>query len=87
MHSTGIRAMGVLMDRIVTRSMAQPNSATHLLRSLKNIAPYCRWTEGVWEDVGLAWNEIEQTPRHIRQLSQLLCQLDYNATVVQRSEG
>lgn len=87
MHSTGIRAMGVLMDRIVTRSMAQPNSATHLLRSLKNIAPYCRWTEGIWEDVGLAWNEIEQTPRHIRQLSQLLCQLDYKATVAQRSEG
>ena len=87
MHSAGIRAMGVLMDRIVTRSMAQSNSNTHQLHSLKSIAPHCRWTEGVWEDLGLAWNEIEQTPRHIRHLSQLLCQLDYNATVAQRSLG
>jgi hypothetical protein len=87
MHSAGIRAMGVLMDRIVTRSMAQPNSNTHQLHSLKNIAPHCRWTEGVWEDLGLAWNEVEQTPRHIRHLSQLLCQLDYNAVAVQRSLG
>jgi DGQHR domain-containing protein len=42
MHSAGIRAMGVLMDRIVTRSMAQPNSNTHQLHSLQNIAPHCR---------------------------------------------
>ncbi|EXI65342.1 MAG: DGQHR domain protein [Candidatus Accumulibacter adjunctus] len=87
MHSAGIRAMGVLMDRIVTRSLAHPNSNAHRLSSLKSIAPYCRWTEGVWEGLGLAWNEIEQTPRHIRQLSQLLCQLDYNATAAQRNEG
>jgi hypothetical protein len=87
MHSAGIRAMGVLMDRIVTRSMAQPNSSTHQLHSLKNIAPECCWTEGVWKDLGLAWNEVEQTPRHIRNLSQLLCQLDYNATAAQRSLG
>jgi DGQHR domain-containing protein len=87
MHSAGIRAMGVLMDRIITRSMAQPNSNTHHLRSLNNIASHCRWTEGVWEDLGLGWNEIEQTPRHIRLLSQLLCQLDYNATAAQRSMG
>jgi DGQHR domain-containing protein len=87
MHSAGIRAMGVLMDRIVTRSMAQPNSNSHQLHSLKSIAPHCRWTDGVWEDLGLAWNEVEQTPRHIRHLSQLLCQLDYNATAAQRSVG
>jgi DGQHR domain-containing protein len=87
MHSAGIRAMGVLMDRIVTRSMAHPNSNTHQLHSLKNIAPRCRWTEGVWEDLGLAWNEVEHTPRHIRHLSQLLCQLDYNATAARRSLG
>jgi len=87
MHSTGIRAMGILMDRIVTRAMAQPNTAHHLMESLQNIAPHCRWTEGVWEDLGLIWNEVEQTPRHIRQLSQLLCQLDYNATAAQRSAG
>lgn len=87
MHSTGIRAMGILMDRIVTRATAQSNAAHHLMDSLRNIALHCRWTEGVWEDLGLAWNEVEQTPRHIRQLSQLLCQLDYNATVAARSAG
>lgn len=87
MHSAGIRAMGVLMDRIVTRSMAQPDSNTHQMQSLKNIAPHCHWTEGVWDDLGLAWNEVEQTTRHIRHLSQLLCQLDYNATAAQRILG
>jgi DGQHR domain-containing protein len=87
MHSVGIRAMGILMDRIVTRAMAQSASVTHMMDSLRNIAPHCRWTEGVWEDLGLAWNEVEQTPRHIRQLSHLLCQLDYNATVAHRTLG
>lgn len=80
MHSTGIRAMGVLMDRIVTRAMGYPEPRRHIVTSLHHIAHHCRWTSGVWDELGLEWNEIEQTPRHIRQLSQLLCHLDYQAT-------
>ena len=79
MHSTGIRAMGVLMDRIVARAIGHAEPLRHIVRSLHRISPHCRWTSGVWEDLGLEWNEIEQTPRHIRQLSQLLCHLDYTA--------
>ena len=81
MHSAGIRAMGVLMDRVVTRAMAQADVRAHILDSLRRIAPHCRWTEGAWEDLGIPWNEVQQTPRHLRQLSQLLCHLDYEATV------
>lgn len=80
MHSTGIRAMGVLMDRIVARAIGHPEPRRHIVTSLHRISPHCRWTSGVWDELGLAWNEIEQTPRHIRQLSQLLCHLDYAAT-------
>jgi DGQHR domain-containing protein len=81
MHSAGIRAMGVLMDRVVTRAMAYGDAAHHTLDSLGRIAPRCRWTAGIWEDLGLAWNDVQQTPRHLRQLGQLLCHLDYDATV------
>jgi DGQHR domain-containing protein len=84
MHSAGIRAMGVLMDRVVTRALVQPDAHGHIRHSLESIAPHCRWTDGVWDDLGIPWNEVQQTPRHIRQLSQLLCHLDYNA-VSQRS--
>ena len=38
----------------------------------KKIAPYCRWTEGTWETLGIAWNEIENTPRDIRKLQTAL---------------
>jgi len=84
MHSAGIRAMGVLMDRVITRALVQPDARGHILDSLQQIAPHCCWTDGVWEDLGIAWNDIQQTPRHIRQLSQLLCHLDYTA-ISQRS--
>jgi DGQHR domain-containing protein len=80
MHSVGIRAMGELMDRIATRASVTPVPATHIAESLARIAPRCRWVEGVWEDIGLAWNEVEQTTRHQRALSQLLCHLDYAAS-------
>jgi len=80
MHSAGLRAMGVLMDRIVTRALAQTDPQEHILESLRRIAPHCRWTDGIWEDMGIPWDEVQQTPRHIRQLSQQLCHLDYEAS-------
>lgn len=85
MHSAGLRAMGVLMDRIVTRAMGKRDSDRHINESLLAIAPHCRWTEGVWEELGLEWNEIQHTPRHLRQLSDLLCHLDYSASMAKGS--
>jgi hypothetical protein len=81
MHSAGLRAMGSVMDRIVNRASAQPDPSRHITQSLMNIAPYCRWTDGIWEDLGLPWNEIQNTSSHLRKLSEVLCHLDYEASV------
>lgn len=71
MHSAGIEAMGVLMDRIYAR--IQPTSDLRVVeRELRKISEFCRWTEGTWETLGIAWNEIENTHRDIRKLQTVL---------------
>jgi len=73
MHSAGIEAMGVLMDRIFGR--IHPNGDIKVVeRELLKVAPYCRWTEGSWDSLGVAWNEIQNTPRDIRRLQNALIQ-------------
>ena len=73
MHSAGIEAMGVLMDRIYAR--IQPTDDVKIVeRELQKVAPHCRWTKGVWESLGVAWNEIQSTPRDIRRLQNALVQ-------------
>jgi hypothetical protein len=74
MHSAGIRAMGRLMDRLMG-SVTQDgrHMAKAVVRELERIRPLCRWTAGVWEDLGgLRWNEIQNVPAHIRMLSKFL---------------
>lgn len=72
MRGAGIEAMGVLMDRI----WAKYSGATdieHIVRSeLERIADHCHWTSGTWTHVGLAWNEVENTPRSIKRLKDAL---------------
>jgi DGQHR domain-containing protein len=74
MHGCGIRAMGRLMDRMM--ASAVPFSDTHAERvraEMAAIAPHCHWTEGAWPELnGLEWNELQNTPRHIRMLSNVL---------------
>jgi DGQHR domain-containing protein len=77
MHSAGIEAMGYLMDRIMSRAFGASDTERQVLDSLARIAPSCAWTQGTWEPVGLRWNEIQNTPRHIRMLADLLIQYDY----------
>jgi DGQHR domain-containing protein len=74
MHGAGIRAVGRLMDRVMAGVNGRDPRATVLAeRELRHVAPICRWTTGEWADLnGLAWNEVENTPRHIRALSSLL---------------
>lgn len=73
MHSAGIEAMGVLMDRIYGR--IQPNDDIKIVeKELQKVAPHCRWTKGVWDSLGVAWNEIQNTPRDIRRLQNALVQ-------------
>jgi DGQHR domain-containing protein len=72
MHSAGVLAMGVLMDRIYARV---PHDEVKVIeRELRKVAPACRWNGGVWESLGVAWNEIQNTPRDIRRLQTALVQ-------------
>jgi DGQHR domain-containing protein len=75
MHSAGIEAMGVLMDRVYTRHAGKPNEYLAIRHDLENMARYCHWTEGKWEGLGLEWNEIQSTPKHIRSLSETLVRI------------
>jgi DGQHR domain-containing protein len=77
MHSAGIQAMGVLMDRIMTRLHGHGDPRREIQHSLHRLRPQCRWTDGVWEGLGLRWNEIQNVPKHVRGLSDLLVRLDF----------
>jgi DGQHR domain-containing protein len=73
MHGTGLRAMGRLMDRVVSAfHPSQRGLTAHFERELRKIAPVCRWTSGRWEELELGWREIQNVPRHLRLLSNLL---------------
>lgn len=74
MHGAGIRAMGRLMNRIMAGANSDRLRNTDYAESeLRLISPYCRWTEGVWEELGgLYWNEIQNVHRHISLLSNFL---------------
>lgn len=73
MHSAGIMAMGVLMDRIYAR-LSGAEDVRVIQRELERVAPACRWTRGTWESLGVSWNEIQNTPRDIKRLQSALVQ-------------
>jgi DGQHR domain-containing protein len=76
MHGAGIRAMGRLMDRVLAAvNPRRPDAAEQVRADLANIAPHCRWTRGTWNGLGLRWNEVQNVPRHINELSSLLVRL------------
>lgn len=74
MHGVGIRAMGRLMDRVMTHVRDDDPDARRLAtEEVSLIARHCAWTEGSWDALGgLAWNELQNTPRHISALSNFL---------------
>lgn len=80
MHGAGLKAMGVLMDRVVPRAMSSKDPRKAIFQSLDRIAPKCCWSEGTWEDLGMAWRDIQNVPRHVKALSEQLLRLDYLAT-------
>jgi DGQHR domain-containing protein len=75
MHSAGIEAMGVLMDRVYVRHAGKTNEYEAIKQDLERMAPYCRWTDGDWEMLGLSWNQIQNTPKHIRSLADALIRI------------
>ena len=73
MGGVGIRAMSRLMDRIMAQvdvDAADAGDAT--MRELRRIEQSCHWTHGTWDELGLPWNELQNTPRHISALSNFL---------------
>jgi DGQHR domain-containing protein len=67
MHSAGLLAMGLLMDAIYAR-LAPDADVPLVRREIEKVAPACRWTKGRWETLGLAWNDIQNTPQHVKKL-------------------
>ncbi|WP_072815890.1 DGQHR domain-containing protein DpdB [Rhodococcus zopfii] len=73
MGGVGIRAMSRLMDRVMVHVAVDSADAVGVTRNeLGRIAPLCRWTDGTWNEIGLPWNELQNTPRHISALSNYL---------------
>ena len=73
MHGVGIRAMARLMERVM--SHIDPRSARAAEEAqveLSLIAPDCRWSEGTWPELGVAWDSLQNNPRHISTLSNFL---------------
>jgi DGQHR domain-containing protein len=80
MHSAGIEAMGVLMDRVFARHSGKSNEYAAIKHDLAKMAPYCHWTEGEWDGLGLEWNQIQNTPKHIRSLADALIRIHTTRT-------
>jgi DGQHR domain-containing protein len=73
MGGVGIRSMNRLMDRVMAHvDLAAPDPVEMAGRELARIADRCHWTDGTWEGLGLPWNELQNTPRHISALSNYL---------------
>jgi DGQHR domain-containing protein len=77
MHSAGIAAMSVLMDRIMSRAAPGIDLELHATQALARIAPHCCWTNGRWQDLQRDWNEIQNIGRDIKLLSSHLARLDH----------
>jgi DGQHR domain-containing protein len=72
MHSAGILAMGVLMDRIYARLSGSNESYAAVRKEVTKVAPFCRWTSGVWESIGMRWNDIQNTSQDLKRLQDAL---------------
>ena len=73
MHGVGIRSMSRLMDRVMVNiDPSDPKAYDATIKELAVVAPMCHWTSGTWDELGLPWNELQNTPRHISTLSNYL---------------
>ena len=74
MHGVGIRSMGRLMDKVMPMIDFKDREAVpRAQQEIELVSASCHWTSGRWDDLGgLAWNELQNVPRHIRALSNLL---------------
>jgi DGQHR domain-containing protein len=79
MHGVGIRSMGRLMDKVMgSVHPAAPDLDEHVARALDRIAASCHWTSGTWDELRLQWNDVENTSRNQRLLTNLLIRLYFS---------
>jgi DNA-sulfur modification-associated len=71
-HGVGIVALGCLMDEISYRLDAALPTTEEFATELARISDQCAWTQGFWQ-IGVGerrrWNELQNTPRDIKVLS------------------
>lgn len=73
MHGAGIRSMSRLMDRIMANVDIRAADALATARKeLELVSPLCRWTSGTWDESQLAWDAVQNVPKHISVLSNYL---------------
>lgn len=73
MHGVGIRAMARLMERVMSHiDPRSARAAEEAQAELSLIASDCRWSEGTWPELGVAWDALQNNPRHISTLSNFL---------------
>ena len=71
-HGVGIVALGCLMDEISYRLDAALPAAEEFETEFARIRDECAWTDGFWQfgdDDRRRWNELQNTPRDIKALS------------------
>jgi DGQHR domain-containing protein len=78
-HGVGIMSLGCVMDEIAyeLREHGVPTSR-EFAQHLEPIAADCKWTEGIWAlapDDKRRWNELQNTPRDVKALSDYLLKL------------
>jgi hypothetical protein len=85
MHGAGIRAVGRLMDRVMaTVDPRHKATAGQVLEDLALVSPHCHWTSGNWVGLDMRWNDIQNVPRHINELSSYLIRAYVQAKAAQR---
>jgi DGQHR domain-containing protein len=79
MHGAGIRAMGRLMDRVMPMvDASKPEAIETVRKDLALLAPYCHWTDGKWDELRMNWDEVQNVPRHINELSNYMIRVYYS---------
>jgi DGQHR domain-containing protein len=74
MHGVGIKAMGILMDRIMSTVSPQTKDASPRIKeAIERVKPYCAWTQGSWTLLnGVPWNQLQNTSGDIKLLANML---------------
>lgn len=73
MGGVGIRAMGRLMDRVMAQiDPVDPLASEQARHEVSRVARNCHWTSGTWTELGLAWDDLQNVPKHISALSNFL---------------